>query len=92
MVAFTRHLKPGSPEDPSTGLGPVQNKMQYERVMGFVNDCRENSYKFATGDETVKEGKGYFIQPTIIDNPPTDSRIVQEEPFGNLAKCYMSRA
>ena len=82
MVAFTKYLKPGSPEDPSTGLGPVQNKMQYDRVMGFVDDCREKGYTFATGEQTVKQGKGYFVQPTIIDNPPTESRIVQEEPFG----------
>jgi acyl-CoA reductase-like NAD-dependent aldehyde dehydrogenase len=26
--------------------------------------------------------KGYFIEPAIIDNPPEDSRIVVEEPFG----------
>lgn len=28
--------------------------------------------------------KGFFIKPTIIDNPPNDSRIVQEEPFGPI--------
>jgi acyl-CoA reductase-like NAD-dependent aldehyde dehydrogenase len=82
MIGFTGYLKPGQPEDPSTGLGPVQNKMQYDRVVGFVDDCRKNGYKFATGDETVKRGKGFFVQPTIIENPPLDSRIVQEEPFG----------
>jgi len=89
MVAFTKYLKPGSPEDPQTGLGPVQNKMQYDRVMGFVDDCRNNGYTFATGDQTVKQGKGYFIQPTIIDNPPTESRIVQEEPFGMTSIRYL---
>lgn len=65
MIGFTAHLKPGDPSDPNTGLGPVQNLMQYERVKGFVDDCRENGFKFATGDQKVKEGKGYFIQPTV---------------------------
>lgn len=33
----------------------------------------------------VREGeKGYFIEPAIIDNPPEDSRIVVEEPFGPI--------
>ena len=27
---------------------------------------------------------GYFITPAIIDNPPDDSRIVTEEPFGPI--------
>jgi len=65
MVGFTAHLKPGDPSDPNTGLGPVQNLMQYERVKGFVDDCRENGYKFATGEQKVQDGKGYFIQPTV---------------------------
>jgi acyl-CoA reductase-like NAD-dependent aldehyde dehydrogenase len=29
-------------------------------------------------------GKGYFVTPTIISNPPDDSRIVVKEPFGKL--------
>lgn len=45
---------------------------------------QEHNYKFAVGDAEVKAGKGFFIQPTIIDNPPDDSRIVQEEPFGPI--------
>jgi len=27
---------------------------------------------------------GYFVTPSIIDNPPEDSRIVVEEPFGPI--------
>lgn len=82
MVGFTKHLKAGPPDDPSSAIGPVQNKMQYERVKGFFEDCKKNGYNFATEEDTVKNGKGYFIPITIIDNPPTESRIVQEEPFG----------
>lgn len=34
---------------------------------------------------SVKDpSKGYFIEPTIVDNPPDDSRIVTEEPFGPI--------
>lgn len=32
----------------------------------------------------MSAGKGFFIQPTIIDNPPEESRIVQDEPFGPI--------
>lgn len=28
--------------------------------------------------------KGFFVEPAIIDNPPEDSRIVVEEPFGPI--------
>jgi acyl-CoA reductase-like NAD-dependent aldehyde dehydrogenase len=68
-------------------LGPIQNKMQFERVKGFFNDVAEQKLNVAVGGDlkTVSDaGKGYFITPTIINNPPDDSRIVVEEPFGKF--------
>jgi acyl-CoA reductase-like NAD-dependent aldehyde dehydrogenase len=84
MVAFTKNLKVGSPDEPGVVLGPIQNEMQYTKVQGFFADSQKNGYKFAVGSPQVSESKGFFIQPTIIDNPPDDSRIVQEEPFGPI--------
>lgn len=55
--------------------------MQYERVKGFFADIGKENWQVAVGGE-VWESKGYFIDPTIIDNPAEDSRIVVEEPFG----------
>ena len=84
MVRFTKTVKVGSPDDGDNLLGPVQNKMQYDRVKGFFEDSKKQGYKFAVGDQDVAASKGYFVQPTIIDNPPSDSRIIQEEPFGPI--------
>ncbi|KXL51221.1 hypothetical protein M433DRAFT_6988 [Acidomyces richmondensis BFW] len=83
MVEFTKTIKVGPPESGSL-LGPIQNSMQYERVKGFFEDTKAKGYKFAVGEPDVKPGKGFYVQPTIIDNPPNDSRIIQEEPFGPI--------
>ena len=45
----------------------------------FFEDCRQNGYKFAHGGEVPTNTKGYFLPITIIDNPPDESKIVQEE-------------
>ncbi|EAT81107.2 hypothetical protein SNOG_11399 [Parastagonospora nodorum SN15] len=85
MVRFTKEsVKTGNPDDGDNLLGPVQNQMQYERVKGFFADSKAKGYKFAAGEPDVGASKGYFITPTIIDNPPNDSRIIQEEPFGPI--------
>ncbi|KAF1347527.1 Aldehyde/histidinol dehydrogenase [Delphinella strobiligena] len=84
MVKAAANLKVGAPDEEGVMLGPVQNAMQYERVKGFFEDSKKNGYKFAVGHPDVAESKGYFIQPTIIDNPPNDSRIIAEEPFGPI--------
>lgn len=85
MSKFASSLKVGSPDEEGVMLGPIQNAMQYERVKGFFADTKANGYKFAAGKPEVEEGKGFFIQPTIIDNPPSDSRIIAEEPFGTFS-------
>jgi acyl-CoA reductase-like NAD-dependent aldehyde dehydrogenase len=84
MVAFTKTMKVGNPDDGDNMLGPIQNSMQYEKVKSFFEDSKAKGYKFAVGEPEVTSGKGFFIQPTIIDNPPNDSRIIAEEPFGPI--------
>lgn len=41
-------------------------------------------WKVAVGGNVREDSKGYFVEPCIIDNPPEDSRIVVEEPFGPI--------
>ncbi|GFF36125.1 hypothetical protein IFM46972_04782 [Aspergillus udagawae] len=32
----------------------------------------------------IQDSAGYFIHPTIVDNPPESSRVVQEERFAPI--------
>jgi acyl-CoA reductase-like NAD-dependent aldehyde dehydrogenase len=41
-------------------------------------------WKTALAGSAGQNENGYFITPSIIDNPPEDSRIVVEEPFGPI--------
>jgi len=80
-------LKVGNPEEEGVMLGPVQNEMQYEKVKSYFADTKANNYKFALGGGDVVPSEGFFIQPTIIDNPPDTAKIVAEEPFGPIVPC-----
>ncbi|EPQ53944.1 aldehyde dehydrogenase family protein, partial [Gloeophyllum trabeum ATCC 11539] len=84
LVSIALTAKVGDGLDPATALGPIQNPMQYEKVKCFIADCKANGYTFAVGGEIDPNSPGYFIPITIIDNPPDDSRIVREEPFGPI--------
>lgn len=50
----------------------------------LYSEITKSSWKVAFGGEIDESSKGYFITPAIIDNPPEDSRIVVEEPFGPI--------
>jgi acyl-CoA reductase-like NAD-dependent aldehyde dehydrogenase len=63
-----------------TKLGPLQNKMQYEKVKGLLDDARANGNIVAGGE--VIDRPGYFIKPTIVRDIKEGSRLVDEEQFG----------
>ncbi|MCH1541804.1 MAG: aldehyde dehydrogenase family protein [Alphaproteobacteria bacterium] len=70
----------GNGLEQGTQLGPLQNKMQFDKVKDYIEDGRANGTIVAGGD--VPEGKGYFIPPTIVRDIDDDSRLVSEEQFG----------
>lgn len=83
LVEISKIIKVGNGLEEDTLLGPIQNKMQYEKVKSLIEDSIQQGIKFAAGGNVEETGKpGYFIPITIADNPPDDSRIVTEEPFG----------
>ncbi|KAF2868812.1 aldehyde dehydrogenase-like protein [Massariosphaeria phaeospora] len=86
MVTFTKTNKIGSPDDGDNLVGPMQNAMQYEKVKDFFADSKAQGYKFAAGnpDNIPSSSAGFFIPPAIVDNPPNDSCIIAEEPFGPI--------
>jgi acyl-CoA reductase-like NAD-dependent aldehyde dehydrogenase len=85
LVEFINtEIKVGNGADADTTLGPIQNSMQYEKLHEFFNDCQNKGYTFAVGGEIDINAPGWFVPVTLVDNPPEDSRIVQEEPFGPI--------
>ena len=66
--------------DPATQMGPLQNKVQFEKVKGFLEDARTHGTIIAGGKTLDRDG--YFIAPTIVRDIPDDARLVREEQFG----------
>jgi len=63
-----------------TKLGPLQNKMQFEKVKEVIEDAKKHGKVIAGGD--VPGGAGYFIKPTIVRDIEDGTRLVDEEQFG----------
>ena len=63
--------------------GPVQNRAQYDRVRGLIDDAHAEGLTLLQGAD-VPEGDGYFIPITLVDNPPEDAAVVTEEAFGPI--------
>ncbi|GMV61757.1 MAG: aldehyde dehydrogenase [Parvibaculum sp.] len=63
-----------------TQLGPLQNKMQFEKVKELIDDAKKTGKVIAGGD--TPEQTGYFIRPTIVRDITDGTRLVDEEQFG----------
>lgn len=84
FVDYAKTVKVGDGLDPDVGVGPVQNKMQFDKLKTFLDDIKANGQKIVLGGEIDQSQSGYFFPITVVDNPPEDSKIVQEEQFGPI--------
>ena len=83
LVAEAKQTKVGDGLDPATVLGPIQNKMQYDKVVDIIEHTLASGAKVLTGGE-VPKGPGYFLPPTLVTDVAEDSRLVREEQFGPI--------
>jgi acyl-CoA reductase-like NAD-dependent aldehyde dehydrogenase len=78
-----RKAQVGSGLDPATQLGPIQNREQYDRVVGILEDTKRRGARVLAGGD-VPYAEGYFLRPTIVADIDDDSRLVREEQFGPI--------
>ena len=77
----TEKLTVGSVDDPANYMGPVVNRGAQEKILEYIGKgLREGGRLIAGGKKG--EGKGYFIQPTVIADVDPHATIAQEEIFG----------
>ena len=83
LVAYAKTVTVGDGSMQGVDLGPIQNRMQFEKLKTLFADSRAAGEKFLLGGEITSD-KGFFVPVTIVDNPPDDSRVVVEEAFGPI--------
>ncbi|HUB04036.1 MAG TPA: aldehyde dehydrogenase family protein [Solirubrobacteraceae bacterium] len=75
-------IKLGDPTQPDTEMGPVANRPQYEKVVGYLRTARDEGATVACGGEAEDGLGGFFVRPTVFTGVTPDSTIVREEVFG----------
>ncbi|KAH8697875.1 putative aldehyde dehydrogenase [Talaromyces proteolyticus] len=73
--------KVGDPFDKETFQGPQISQLQFDRIMGYIDEGKKAGAKVVTGGER-HGSQGYYIKPTIFADVTNDMKIVQEEIFG----------
>jgi len=84
VKAAVATMRVGDPRDPSTVVGPLVNRAQYDRVQRFIRRGIEQGALLVTGGEgrPAELDKGYFVNPTVFAGVRNDMDIAREEIFG----------
>ena len=84
FVAAASALKPGPGLDPATTTGPLANIRRIEAMERFTSDALAQGARLLTGGKRIGNA-GYFFEPTVFVDVPTDALLMNEEPFGPIA-------
>ena len=77
-------LKVGRGTRKDVQVGPLVNEDQRQKVAELVEDARAKGARVLVGGAPIP-GRGFFYQPTVLDQVPARARILKEEVFGPVA-------
>jgi aldehyde dehydrogenase (NAD+) len=82
--AVADKTKVGDPKGAETNLGPVVNRIQWDKIQGLIKKGIDEGAKVATGGIGLPDGlnKGFYVRPTVFANVTNDMTIAREEIFG----------
>ena len=71
----------GNPLEHSTDQGPLVDLDQKNKYLHYINKGKEQGAKLEYGGK-LREGRGYFVEPTVFSDVTDDMAIAKEEIFG----------
>jgi succinate-semialdehyde dehydrogenase/glutarate-semialdehyde dehydrogenase len=77
-------IKVGPGLDEGVQMGPLVNEATRRKVAELVTDARNRGGRVLTGGK-IPHRPGFYYEPTVIADLPTDARVFHEEIFGPVA-------
>ncbi len=90
VVALTKNLKIGQPTEGDTNVSAVINKKSFDNTLDYIKKGVDEGGTVVTGG-SGDDTKGFYIEPTIIDNVAPGSTIEQEEVFAPVLAVIKAR-
>jgi acyl-CoA reductase-like NAD-dependent aldehyde dehydrogenase len=85
LVEKVRELKIGPSTDETSEIGPLINRKQQEKVIGYITSARSEGAQLVAGGGAPADralAQGNFVMPTIFDKVTPAMKIAREEIFG----------
>jgi len=82
-IKRVKKIRIGDPTRQDTEMGAVISKEHYESVLNYISRGKSEGARVASGgNRPGKFKKGYYINPTVLENVDPNATVACEEIFG----------
>lgn len=86
LKAGAQAMKPGLPDDPASGMGPLISEEHRNKVLSYYRIAKEEGATIVTGggvpDMPAGLAGGWWVEPTIWTGLPDGATVLTDEIFG----------
>jgi glyceraldehyde-3-phosphate dehydrogenase (NADP+) len=76
--------KVGDKMDEKTDMGPMITSGEADRIKRWIKEAIKKGAKLLTGGKR----EGNFVYPTVLENPPKNTKVVRNEVFGPVVSVF----
>jgi 4-(gamma-glutamylamino)butanal dehydrogenase len=82
LVERAANMRPGNPLDPEATQGAIVDEAHTEHVLGFIDRARLHGRIRVGGQRETVDGRGCFMDPTVVTELGPSAELITEEVFG----------
>ena len=89
LIATTRDLKMGDPEDFTNFMAAVIDERSFDKISGYIERAKTSQEAEVIVGGECDKSEGYFVRPTVIEttNPKYESMV--QEIFGPVLTVFV---
>jgi 1-pyrroline-5-carboxylate dehydrogenase len=89
LVDEVGSIKMGDPTDFRNFMAAVIDEPSFKRIMGYIDHAKNSSEAEILAGGKGDGGKGYFIEPTVVQTTSPRFKLMQEEIFGPVLTLFV---
>jgi len=89
LLADLARIRVGDPADFGNFMGAVIDRQAFATIKGYIDVARQSPDAEIVAGGGCDDGKGYFIEPTVVLAKRPDLRLMREEIFGPVLTVYV---
>jgi acyl-CoA reductase-like NAD-dependent aldehyde dehydrogenase len=82
LAEKAKGIRMGYGVEANVDMGPLVNQKALDKVLYYMGVAKEEGVNVLAGGNRPNLSKGFFFEPTLLDNVKAGSRVEQEEIFG----------